>query len=171
MKSLIVIAIACFMLAGCASKNDVSMMNSYYTANTNHNTEQTKQVASKSNAIQNAVKINCDSNDPNCAVAKAMSGVVSAMFISGITPQEFTTKAPTTGVNVQEKVIGVIGSGIPWVTVGVVASKGIESAGDTTTASGGSTLNKAEGDISTSQTEEVVFKPEEEEVSIEEPTE
>ncbi len=154
-KFIIMILPVMLMLTGCASKNDVAMMGGYYGANAVHNQEQTKQVASKADAIKSAVVINCNDADPNCAVAKAMAGVVSAMFISGITPQEFTTKAPVTGVSVQEKVAGVVGGGIPWITIGVVANKGISSAGDTTTASEGSTINSAGGDVNTSSVEEV----------------
>lgn len=149
-------------LTGCASMNDVNLMKAYYTANNSHNEEQTAQVSAKAKAIKDAVVINCDSSDPNCAVAKAMAGVVSSMFISGIEAQEFTTDAPTTGVSVQKKALTTIGNGIPWLTIGVVANKGIDSAGDKTTASGASTVNKAGGDVSTSQVEnEVVFEPEE----------
>ena len=171
MKKLIIMILpVMLMLGGCASKNDVAIMDSYYGANAVHNQEQTKQVASKADAIKNAVVINCDTADPNCAVAKAMAGVVSAMFISNISPQEFTTKAPTTGANVQEKALSVIGGGIPWITVGVVATKGIDSAGDTTTASEGSTINKAGGDLSTSSVQEVPATKEEEVINETEAT-
>ncbi len=162
MKRLFVfILLVMLTLTGCASKNDVSLMDGYYGANAVHNQEQTKQVASKADAIKSAVVINCDTADPNCAVAKAMAGVVSAMFISEITPQEFKPKAPTTGANVQEKALSVIGGGIPWLTIGVVATKGIDSAGDTTTASDGSTINSAGGDVNTSSVEEVPVTEEE----------
>ena len=163
MKRLFVLILpVALMLIGCASKNDVAMMRGYYGANTAHNQEQTKQVASKATAIQRMLVFDCDDSDPNCAVARAMGGVVASMLVSNISPQEFTTKAPTTGVSVQEKAMGVVGSGIPWLTIGVVATKGIDSAGDETEASGGSTVIKADGDVSTSQVEEVVFEPEEE---------
>ncbi len=164
MKKFVILSFTVMLiLTGCASKNDVSLMDGYYKANTEHNVQQTEQVTAKSNAIKNSVTINCNEADPNCAVAKAMAGVVSAMFISNITPQEFTPKAPTTGVNVQEKALSVIGGGIPWLTIGVVATKGIDSAGDTTTASDGSTVtqNKAGGDVSTSSVEEVPVTEEE----------
>ncbi len=171
MKRLFVfILLVMLTLTGCASKNDVSLMDGYYKANTEHNVQQTEQVTAKSNAIKNSVTINCNDADPNCAVAKAMAGVVSAMFISNISPQEFKTKAPTTGANVQEKALSVIGGGIPWITVGVVATKGIDSAGDTTTASEGSTINKAGGDLSTSSVQEVPAIEEEEVINETEAT-
>ena len=171
MKKFVILSLTVMLiLTGCASKNDVSLMDGYYKANTAHNVQQTAQVTAKSDAIKNSVVINCDTTDPNCAVAKAMAGVVSAMFISNISPQEFKTKAPTTGANVQEKALSVIGGGIPWLTIGVVATKGINSAGDTTTASEGSTINKAGGDLSTSSVQEVPATEEEEVINETEAT-
>lgn len=142
MKLVITVIVACLMIAGCASKNDVAMMGSYYKANTAHNVQQSAQVKSKADAIKASVQINCIESDPNCAVAKAMSGVVSAMFISGITPQTFALDAPKTGVNAQMEIAKTVAGGIPFVAIGLVAHDGIKNAGDKTTATEGSSITQ-----------------------------
>lgn len=169
-KILFLIYAAALMLTGCASKNDVAMVNSYYKANTAHNVQQTAQVSSKATAIKDSVAINCNEADPNCAVAKAMSGVVSAMFISGIAPQEFTIDAPVTGVAAQERGIKTLASGIPWLTVGVVSVKGMDSAGDKTSATDSTvTQTKAGNDYTTTETiTELATEEPEEEVFVDE---
>lgn len=167
MKIILIIPVTVLMLTGCVSKNDVAMIDSYYCANTAHNVQQSAQVKSKSEAIKDSVQINCNESDPNCAVAKAMSGVVSAMFISGITPQTFALDAPKTGVNAQIEIAKTVAGGIPFVAIGLVAHDGIKNAGDKTTATEGSTVSQST--VSGDNTETITeVAPEEDPVISEE---
>lgn len=109
------------ILTNCASKNDVAINESYERSVKNHAVQQTIQVGNKARSIQEAMVYDCNDGTEACGVAKAMSSMMAAQYISQISPQEYKGVRPVTGVDVQKDMAGFTGRLVTGaMTVGIV---------------------------------------------------
>jgi hypothetical protein len=133
------------MVTGCATQKTVDMAESYNSAYVAHVANDQMAQAAKSAAIKDAFSYECKDNTEACGVAKALGAVIAAREIAGIQPAIFNLPKHATDVDAQMEAVKVIGKGIPFITMGVVASKAIDSDNGTVnnSADNGSTVTSS----------------------------
>ncbi len=134
------------MLGGCASSNDVAIMQAHYDARRNHDTQQTEQVRHKAHYIKDLFDYQCPESSQGselCGYAKAMSNMMGADKIAGIRPEAFAEEKPITSLDVQETGIKKLAAGIPMIplTVGVYKLADNDQASAEIHADNGSTVS------------------------------
>jgi nitrogen fixation protein FixH len=146
MKNILILtAFAIFALSGCATQKTVDMAASYNAAYETHADKEAAKVASKATAIKEVLTYDCTDNTEACGVAKALSGVVASIQISGIKSEPFVLEKHATDIDAQIATVKVIGNGIPILTMGAVAVKAIDSDNGTVTnnSDNGSTVTNS----------------------------
>jgi len=141
----ILFAIASLFLGGCATEETVNMADSYNDAYISYIDAESRNVGTKSNAIKEMLTFDCEDNTQACGQVKAMAGMIAAERIAGIKSNPFTLEKHATDVDAQISTVKMIGSGIPFITMGIVATKAIEDDKGTVnnTSDNGSTVNNS----------------------------
>ncbi len=143
---ILILPLVAGLLGGCASSNDVAMIQAHYDARRNHDTQQTKQVRHKARYIKDMFDYQCPENAQGselCGYAKAMSNMMGADKIAGIRQESFGEEKPITSLDVQETGIKKLAAGIPMIplTVGVYKQAGNDQASAEIHADNGSTVS------------------------------
>lgn len=127
MKKLLVSLIVLFMLAGCATKWDVKLNKSDNEAIQNGQENSAWIVDSKVAAISQ-LQLSPGSDD----IAIALMEVFKAQAIAGIKTPKFEVKKARLNTDNVPEVMSTIRQGVPFITVGVVATSAIENDRGTT---------------------------------------
>lgn len=145
MKALIAVMGLAVVMGGCASSEDVAMIEAHYAARTNFDTQQTAEISDKSNDIRAMMNFDCTdaAGTEACGALKAMGKMWASEKIANIQRAEFGEKKPRTSIQAQEAVGVKLLNGIPVITMGVVSYKAVaESEGQTNiNADNGSTVS------------------------------
>jgi len=107
-RTLIVSLMVALLSVGCATKNDVKMVDAHYEAKWNHDVEQTEQVTVKAVEIGKIMVIECEGeagDNPYCIALSAIMKKDAAEAIASIDTVEFKEKMPTLSLDVQQSLI------------------------------------------------------------------
>lgn len=141
----ILVVTALLTLVGCATREDVQMIQAHYDTRSNFDTQQTLDVNNKADGIRSTMNFDCGdaTGTEACGALKAVGKMWAAEKIASIERQEYGERKPKTSLDVQEAVGIKALSGIPVITMGVVAYKNAaEQKGNTTISSdNASTVN------------------------------
>lgn len=147
MRLILGLAILAVAMGGCASSEDVAMIEAHYAARTNFDTQQTAEISDKSNDIRAMMNFDCTdaAGTEACGALKAMGKMWASEKIAGIQRADFDEKKPRTSIQAQEAVGVKLLNGIPVITMGVVSYKNASEQTGTTSinADNGSTVSTA----------------------------
>jgi hypothetical protein len=143
MKAIIVV-ISMLLFAGCASDNDVKMIQAHYKAFGQFQESQAKQVEAKVLGVASSYDYKCPPDAEGtelCGVAKAFASTAAAREIATISAAEFKHAHPTTGIDAQIKAMETVVDIAPSIVLGVTLDKALDNGEQNIYSNDGDVVN------------------------------